>query len=204
MNTPCVLLVKFTTSVPLLTAMAFISTSSSNFKLYFLHFLSLLPKLDPESGASKIYWNVEKTCRKYVKIVLTWVVLNHTMTFASLLNSIYFIAIGNYDSSNWILPFDLVVPFGTEHILGWYLLWTFNLMIDFAYCVCVSSPISHFLCYCLYIRGICDHFDSSMESVQRDTKSSRTEKNPLKYREVAKRIKEELCKAIEVQVKLFE
>lgn len=160
---------------------------------------------DPESDTFHIYWTIEQKCRKYVKMILTWVVLDHTMTFASLFYSFYYISIGNVDSSQWILPFDLLIPFGTKSSLfGWYSLWIFCLLINISYCVCISLPMAHFVCGCLYIDGICDHFNLSIESLQQRIRLNRITKKPLKYSDMSRDIKQKLCDAIELHSKIFE
>lgn len=168
--------------------------------ILFVHFI----RVDPLSEVIDNYWVVEQKCRRFAKTATTWFIVNHAMTFAALAYSLYSIAIGNYDTSNWILPLDLFVPFGIESLFGWYSLWTFNLLLNFVYGACLSSTIIHFLCCCSYIEGICGHLQLVIQSLQRQIRKMRTEKIALKNPKNIKEIAESLCKAVEIQVKAFE
>lgn len=141
---------------------------------------------------------MEQKCRKYAKIASIWVIVNHAMTFAALIYSLYFISIGNFDTSKWILPLDLSVPFGIEHLFGWYSLWTFNLLINFQFGACLAAVIIHFICVCSYIMGICKDINLKIQSIQQKNQVA-----PKKSR-TTKQVTETFCQVIDTQVKAFE
>lgn len=133
----------------------------------------------------------------------TWVVINHTMTFISLIISIVSILMGKYDTSKWILPLDLVVPFNTESVFGWYWLWFYNLQLNIAYSVCLALTISHFICGCFYICGICEHSHFLVQSLK-NLKSVQTEDDGIKNQKRNLQIKQTLCEFIDTQNNVFE
>lgn len=153
-------------------------------KNQFIVWISFL-KIDPKSEAFQIYWGVEQKCRNLVRKMSAWVLINHTMTFLSLIVSLYFILIGDFDTSKWILPLDLVVPFNTESLFGWYLLWFYNLQINIAYSVCLSLTVSHFICGCMYLIGMCDHL-SLLAQLIREEANTRDHQIRQTFGEVVK------------------
>lgn len=136
--------------------------------------------------------------------MIIYVVLNNLIDFASLFVSFYSIAIGNFDIATWFLPFDFTVPFDTENLLGWYLLWTYNVLCNMAYTTCLSSTSSYFVCCCLYLGGLCDHFDLFIQEVHHEVQRNRHEINPQKIQESNQIVVNYLRKAIDIQNQTFE
>lgn len=104
-----------------------------------------------------IYWNIEQKCRKHAKIMACYPLLQQIMYASALYTSISSILAGDYDTSSWNLPFLMSVPFNTERIAGWYLLWFIQLNESLTYAFCMISTTLHFVCCCCYINGLCDH-----------------------------------------------
>lgn len=113
---------------------------------------------DSGSSTSIIYWNVEKKCRDLIEKMIIFVILNSMITFASLFWSFYSLATGNFDTSTWNLPFDLVVPFEMTSVFRWYLLWLYNLLCNLGFAACLASTSSYFVCCCFYLGGVCKLF----------------------------------------------
>lgn len=149
-----------------------------------------------------IYRNVENKCHELMWKIIYYLCYNNSVSMVSLLSSFYSIAIGNVDTSTWLLPFDLVVPFETSSLGGWYLLWIFNLQIPIVYSTCLTSTLSYFLCCCLYFGALCDHFDLMIQEFHNDVQrnqsgtDSRTNQmmNDVTF----------LHKAIDIQNNIFE
>lgn len=150
------------------------------------------------------YWNAEQKCRDYATRFACYVPINVGVAVAALFHSIYCILIGNYDTSAWILPVELIVPFSTQSIWGWYLLWFINFNIMFFYSADMSSITAYFLSCCVYIGAISDHFDLLYNSIVDDVERNQNEKNPIKYGRRYQKIKEQMSKLVEVHVHLFE
>lgn len=124
-----------------------------------------------------------------------YIPMNQVMTFAALLYSFYSISIGDFDTSKWILPFKFAVPFDTTVIWKWYILWFINLNIGMMYATSVTLIPSYFISFCLYICGICDHFNLL---IQRDAHVHR------RSAKMFQQITNNICEAIRIQIKAFE
>lgn len=133
-----------------------------------------------------------------------FIIFDSMITFASLFGSFYSLAIGNFDTLTWPLPFDMVVPFQTNTFFGWYSLWFYNLLCNLAYVACLTSTSSYYVCCCFYLGGLCDHFDFTIQALEKDVQQNRHEINPQKKRKRNHTIEGYLCKAIDIQNKNFE
>lgn len=138
-------------------------------------------------------------CRKYTERMAYYVILNQSMYILCLFYSIYGLLIGNFDASKLPLPFNMAVPFDTNTTVGWYMLWILQFNSDFSYCSCVVAGSSYFVCCCIYILAIGDHFKYILQS-----KSNFIEKSPKTESSKILQIQKQLSEAIEIQVKGFE
>lgn len=154
--------------------------------------------------ASEIYWDTEKKCRKYTKIIVNYVFSHQTMIMCSLLYSVYCICHGNFDTSTWPLIFNMVVPFDTSTIWGWYLLWFLQFNIGLSYALCVVSVASYFMSCCFYITSICDDFKFLMRSINTNIKLNQNEKNPREHEKNSRKIQNQMHKLVELHVKMYE
>lgn len=151
-----------------------------------------------------IYWKNEKYCRKRTKQSLYYVAFNQASFVITLLFSVYFLFIGKFDSSKLLLPFNLILPFDTKTVLGWYILWFIEFNIGFSYVISMVGITSYFVCCCFYICTICDHFQWLLQSLEADVKRNQSEKNTQKHTQNLKKIKEKFLHAIEINIKAFE
>lgn len=114
-----------------------------------------------------LYWTNEQKCRKYTKNMFCYYSLfNESATLVSLCSSVFMVFTGNFDTSKLILPFTFAVPFDTETMWGWYLLWFIQLNVGVSYGKTMISITSYFICCCFYIETICDHFNLVIESIE--------------------------------------
>lgn len=160
-----------------------------------------------ENTELNIYWNAEKKCRKYTKILACFIPLNQLIYGTAFILSFYKIFIGHLDTSTWVLPFSLSVPFNTETIFGWYILCSIQFVMAFSYSSCISTTTSYFISSCFYIDAICDHFDSLIDSIKDDTQQTDEVKrfNPIKStKKMYGNFELKFRKAVEINVKLYE
>lgn len=160
--------------------------------------------LEREGGIFDIYWNIEKKCRKYTTIFTFYILWNETSFVASLFYSFYCVWCGNYDTSTWPLPFNILVPFDTTSLWGWYLLWFVQFSMGLSYTGCLTAITSYFMSCCLYICAICDHFDFLCDSIMNDVDRNRIEKDQQKYRVRHQQIEEKIGRMIKVHDKIYE
>ena len=151
-----------------------------------------------------IYWRCEQKCRKHTQR-LSYYVFFHTLLFPiALIHAFVCIASGNYDTSLWLLGFDVVVPYDQTRIWGWFVTWFIQLSMAFSYALCMTTVTSFIVSGCYYIYAMCDHFNVLMNSVGRAVERIRTEVNPRKIRKTRQLINTQLSNAIKVQVKIYE
>lgn len=152
--------------------------------------------IDPNTDTWKIYREVEEKCRIYTIRMAIFFILDQLMTIAAFFFSIYCIFVGQTDTQAWLLPFKFAVPFNTKIIWKWYFLWLYNLLANLAYAGIITAVSAYFVCCCLYIDGICDHFGLLIGSLQSNIGS----KTGNKFREM----KKSFAKAVEIQVETLE
>lgn len=141
----------------------------------------------------EMYWTNEQKCRKFTKILSYYVFAHQSIVMASLFYSFYCICVGNLNTTTWVLAFNIVVPFNTEYLLGWYLQWLIQLSMSISYVLSVVSVTSFFVCCCFYIQAICNHFKLLINSIEQNDGQC-DERNQEK----------KITNAIEIHVKAFE
>lgn len=115
-----------------------------------------------------LYWAIEQKCCFYTKLMLYYIYSHQMPVVAALAYGIYCICIGDFNTSAWNLPFNVAVPFDTQSIRGWLLKWFFEFSAGFAYILCMIIPTTYFFCFCLYLMGICSHFDVLVNEIKFD------------------------------------
>lgn len=110
---------------------------------------------------------------------------------------------GQMDTSKWILPFVISVPFDTSKFYGWYLLWFIQLNMSIAYTCVMLSITSYFVSCSVYICAICDHFDLIFKSLGKDVdECAEQKKGQPKCRSTEYRSK--IKRAINIHVEIYE
>lgn len=103
---------------------------------------------------------------------------------------------------------DLSVPFDTNTVWGWYLMWFFQFNISICYVSCTITITTYFICCCIYIDAICEHFrylyDCTMENVEKNRNENENEKNPQECERRRFVINEQMSKVVEIHAKIFE
>lgn len=109
---------------------------------------------------------------------------------------------GDFDASQWklILP----DPYNNHNIFVFYLCWCVQFCVGISYVICMIATTSYFICCCIYICGICDHFDLMIEWIKKDLldkEMTKNKRNPMKNNQS---IKQKLVQSIEIHGKIFE
>lgn len=151
-----------------------------------------------------IYWSNELKCRKYTKRICCYILWHCQVFVAAFFYPIYCIYAGKLDTSKWPLPFNMVVPFDTTTIQGWYLMWFIQINSAITYCLSVISTTSYFVACCLYIVATCDHFNFLIRSIEANIKESLGEKNSDKRVIIRRNIKEKLINVIQHHTDILE
>lgn len=117
-----------------------------------------------------MYWTTELKCRKFTNVMCCYVFFIETTSLAAFAFAIYCICTGDFDTSAWNLPFNIVVPFDTTPIWGWFVDWFYQAISGFAYGSCMIIPTIYFVCTCNYIIAICTHFELLVNSLSGDVR----------------------------------
>ncbi|XP_031617477.1 odorant receptor 4-like [Contarinia nasturtii] len=168
------------------------------------HELQAIVDAENDEQVASIHWNTEQNCRQFTAKFMKFVFANQSMYAASLLFSFYCMIVNNFDTSTWILPFTLWVPFNTEHLLGWYLLLFIQFSMGMAYSMSQVTITAYFVCCCNYIGAICEHFNLLMNSVRADVEFNLNEKNPHLHQNRCREIERKLATAVSIHEKAYD
>lgn len=151
-----------------------------------------------------LYRKNEQKCYKYSRRASLYIIFNQISFISSFVYSIFMLLTSTFDASKLLLPFNFVVPFNTQTLWGWYLMWFLQFNTGISYIFSTVSVISYFMCCCYYIGAICDHFDILIEMIKNDLEFYRKENNPLVYRKLGKSIQRKFHQSIAIHIKAFE
>lgn len=154
---------------------------------------------DGKDEIFNIYWKTERKCRKLTKLMPCYPLM--LMFVAAVLYSIYCMITGNRDTTTWILPYKMSVPFNTRTIHGWYILWFVQSNTGLSYSLVMVTISSYFVCCCFYIEALCDHFDYLIHSLKDVTEENEAIKN---FQEKMQTIKNTISQAVCIHIKVFE
>lgn len=139
-----------------------------------------------------------------MKKVKIYVAVTQTAHFVSMLVSILSMLAGNFDTSTWPFVYNMVMPFSTKPVLGWYLAWLIQLCIGMAYTTSMTSVVAYFVNSCIYVRAICHHFHLLIQSIEQIIIKNRDEHDAIKCEENYRKIEAKLRKAVQIQVNVIE
>lgn len=97
--------------------------------------------------------------------------------FNPLVVAIVDICSGNFDSSAFNLPLNVVVPFNTEVAAGWLVFWYFQFNLALTYELAMSLATTHLVGFCYYIMATCNHFGLLIDSIRIDCERTQWERN---------------------------
>lgn len=127
-----------------------------------------------------MYWSTEQKCRKFTRQMLYYLLFNMLSFPMALIYVIYCIYMGNLDTSTWNLPMNVVMPFDTQQIWGWFLKWIFEFGAAYSYFLSMTIPTIYFVCFCQYIVAICNHFELMVDAIRLDVEEIQSVKRGRK------------------------
>lgn len=160
--------------------------------------------LDNGNEIHQLYWKCEQKCQKLTRIISRFVHNTQMVYSTELLISIYNILIGNFDTSTWILGNNLILPFDTKSLWGWYLQLFIEFEMGFAYCSSMIPATTLFVSCCTYIGAICDHCSLLIYSTNNSLSPVLDEKNSRKYNQKRLELIEKLFRTVKMHNKLHE
>lgn len=154
--------------------------------------------------AYNIYWINEQRCRKYTKIIGSYVFIHVSAFIIVLIYALGCIAIGIYDTSLWYLFLFMTFPFDSTHLVGWFSHWFLQFSMALAYAATMTSIASYFMSCCFYIDTMCEHFHLMLNSVKRNVELYNMETLQRDAVTIKSKIRKQLSYAIEFHIKIFE
>lgn len=145
----------------------------------------------------------ELKCRKSMKFVFFYACFNWLSFIAALIYAVYAISIGNFDTSTWMLPLNVAVPFNTDVIWGWFIKWLYEFYSAISYALNVSLTTMYFVCLSFYTIAICHHFELLIESVQQDLHLIQNDFILLNRQRMWSKINIKLYEAVTIHVKIY-
>lgn len=165
----------------------------------------MLHFVDKTEEILKMYWNNEQKCEKFTKIFCGMIPFALFIFAVFLAYSIYCIFSGNLDASTWLLPFKMIVPFNSNTIWGWFLLWLIQMNMTLAYLISMVAMITYFCCCCFYICAVGDHFSIIIRMISGDFKKyqENSRKSRHEFEKNTRKFEENLQDAIDLHVKML-
>lgn len=114
------------------------------------------------------YCLAEQRCYQYINKLYIFVVCESFSIVFTFFFSIYYVLIGNVDTSTYFLPLRLAPPFSTGTLLGWYSFWLYQFFDIIAFLGATIATALHFGGYCFYLHALCDHFDYSIQLIDHE------------------------------------
>lgn len=118
----------------------------------------------------KMYWKTELKCRRVVKMMLYYIYFHQWTFIMAILYAAFSLCTGNVDTSTWNLPLNLIAPFSTQSVWGWFFKWFFEFSSGLSYALCNIITTTYFICFCVYIGAICSHFGMSIDSATQNVR----------------------------------
>lgn len=119
-----------------------------------------------------------------------------------LMNSFKCIWEGNFDTTTWKTLYNIVVPFDTTTIIGWYLHYIVQCYLACTYCYNQPTVITFFMGCCLYVETLCKHFKCLIHKSQIDFENQVPTINDLsKKRKIESQVKRNLIQAVQLHMK---
>lgn len=119
--------------------------------------------------AYAIYQETDRLCYRLSRLIIDMMVyLTHVVWFSFLLNSFYQILVkSNYDTSTWIAPFNVSVPYlDISTLLAWYIFYVIQGILAYSYSINQSVIVAFFLSCCLCTEALCDHFAITIRATE--------------------------------------
>lgn len=83
-------------------------------------------------------------------------------------------------------------------------MWFFQFNISICYVSCTITITTYFVCCCIYIGAICEHFRFVYDGAMENVEQNRNEKNSQEYERKRLLINEQMNKAAEIHAKILE
>lgn len=108
---------------------------------------------------ASVYRNAEQKSQQFTKLLMSSVLFQQISFVIALLLSIYSVCIGNFDTTTYILPLRIAAPFHIDSVYKWYIFFSMQFIFGISYMFSFIPVTSFFVCNCIYLNSLCDHFE---------------------------------------------
>lgn len=142
-------------------------------------------------------------CRRFTKLVISMMLhLSNVVWGLFLFNSFFQLWRGNYDTSTWIVAFNIAVPFDISTVFRWYIFYMIQGLLAYSYSLNQPIIITFFMSCCFYTEALCEHFRLAIRATNFGGNS--LIKNGNKKVEENLLVREKFISAVEHHAKLME
>lgn len=175
----------------------------SEFHLFFCLFCHLAVK----TASFTYYLKAERLGRMMSKWSLTYFMSMSIVTIIvmPIALSTYAMFSGNFDTSTWLLIFEMTVPFDDSTVFGWYIKWLLQVYAVYVYNMALPTLISYFVNGCLYVNACCKQFYLDFKALDDnffDT-NSKCRLNPLEIHVKRRKIISQLSDLVKLHIKII-
>lgn len=159
---------------------------------------------DDEQDAFTIFTTCDIKSKKLSRILFAFGMGQLGGYVSAFIAAIVDISMGKADTSKWLLPLPIIVPWDITSLSGWFCDWFLQINTGVAYGFCMSSTTAHFVCFCYYIIAACDHLDLVLQSLKVDYAQIQREENTQNHPHMWLMAKKKLNRSIDMHVKIYE
>lgn len=160
------------------------------------------------TDAFTVYHETEMMCRRFTKLIITMMLhLSNVVWGLFLFNSFFQMWRGNFDTSTWIVAFNIAVPFETSTVFRWYIFYMIQGMLAYSYSLNQPIIITFFMSCCFYTEALCKHFKIAIQATECNNGDGAVNNGQLDgEREMRKNllIRKKIIAAIQLHSKLME
>lgn len=125
-------------------------------------------------------------------------------TFSTaLIRAIFDVCTGKIDTSAWMLPLNVILPFDQQSVFGWFLNWCLQLCTSIGYSVSMILTTTHFVCFCYYIIATCNHIDLLFEAIGIECEQIQKETNTRNNSKLWRNARGKFQQTIELHTQIY-
>lgn len=124
----------------------------------------------------EIYSQNEQKCRKYTKLIMSYILIHETVFRTFIVRAIYCFAIG----APFQLPLNMELFVDINKPFGFGLMSCCQFMTALCYALAVIPITAYFVCCSLYITAIWEYFKTLIELIGKDVKLLQDESQELR------------------------
>lgn len=128
---------------------------------------------------ASIYWNAERKSQHFTRKLASFLLFQQISFVIALVLSIYSVCMGNFNTKTYILPLRVAAPFPIDTVFAWYSFYLMQWIFGVTYMFVFIPVTSYFVCNCIYLNALCDHFDFIIKCVNAEFYEWQSDSNEI-------------------------